>query len=125
MSQFPQARQRSWELEYGTDNKVVFNFFNAVYAWMAVGLAVTAVVAYFVSQTPAALQAIYGTPLKWVLWLGMFGIAQVSDGLGDGIMPWVIALAGLILAILFGLVTGLAPAMSALNLKIVDALGRK
>lgn len=51
MSQFPQAQRRSWELEYGTDNKVVFNFFNAVYAWMAVGLAVTAAVAWFVSQS--------------------------------------------------------------------------
>jgi FtsH-binding integral membrane protein len=76
MSQFPQSESRRWELEYGTDNKVVFNFFNAVYAWMAVGLAVTAVVAYFTSQSQAAIQAVYGTPLKWVLFLGMFAIAM-------------------------------------------------
>ena len=37
MSQFPQTQRRSWELEYGTDDRTVFNFFNAVYAWMAVG----------------------------------------------------------------------------------------
>jgi FtsH-binding integral membrane protein len=51
MSQFPQTQRRPWELEYGTDNKVVFNFFNAVYAWMAVGLAVTAAAAWLVSQS--------------------------------------------------------------------------
>jgi putative ABC transport system permease protein len=57
--------------------------------------------------------------------LGLFAIAQASDGLGDGIMPWMVALAGLVLALLFGLITGLAPALMAFNLKIVDALGRK
>ena len=45
MSQFPYARNKV--IDYGTDEKVQFNFFNAVYAWMAVGLAVTAVVAWW------------------------------------------------------------------------------
>ncbi|MEJ0058513.1 MAG: FtsX-like permease family protein [Terricaulis sp.] len=38
--------------------------------------------------------------------------------------PWIAGI-GVALAILFGLVTGIVPALSALNLKIVDALGRK
>ena len=38
MSQFPYAKKV--ELDYATDEKVVFNFFNTVYAWMAVGIAV-------------------------------------------------------------------------------------
>jgi len=75
MSQFPQSQRRSWGLEYGTDNKVVFNFFNAVYAWMAVGLAVTAAVAWFVSQSSVALHLIFGTPLRWALILGSVAIA--------------------------------------------------
>jgi FtsH-binding integral membrane protein len=56
---FPQTRVQ--KLEYGTDERVVFNFFNTVYAWMAVGLAVTATVAYLVAQSPAALSIIYGS----------------------------------------------------------------
>src|SRR5687768_770400 len=76
MSQFPGVQYRERVLGYAADDKVVSRFFNAVYAWMAVGLAVTAVVAWYVSRTPAALQMIYGTPLKWVLWLGMFGLAM-------------------------------------------------
>src|SRR3954453_21644102 len=53
MTMYPdQSRTtRPLKLAYGTDNKVVFNFFNAVYAWMAVGLAVTAAAAWFVSQS--------------------------------------------------------------------------
>ena len=57
MSMYPQTRR--YELEYGTDEKVVFNFFNAVYAWMAVGLAVTATVAFLCSRSPAILGFIY------------------------------------------------------------------
>ena len=57
MSMYPQSRP--YELEYGTDEKVVFNFFNAVYAWMAVGLGVTATVAYLCARSPAALSFIY------------------------------------------------------------------
>ena len=38
MSNFPQSGSRRVELEYGTTDRTMFNFFNAVYAWMAVGL---------------------------------------------------------------------------------------
>jgi hypothetical protein len=34
MSMFPNSQTRPIELEYGADNRAVFNFFNAVYAWM-------------------------------------------------------------------------------------------
>jgi uncharacterized protein len=63
MSMYPQSRR--YELEYGTDEKVVSNFFNAVYAWMAVGLALTATVAYLCSQSPAVLRLLYAN--KFVL----------------------------------------------------------
>ena len=74
MSMYPDSRP--YELEYGTDEKVVFNFFNAVYAWMAVGLGVTALVAWFVSQQPELLRIIYsGRGMVIAMALGAFGIA--------------------------------------------------
>lgn len=39
-------------IDYGTDEASTFSFFNMVYAWMAVGIAVTAVVGWFVAHTP-------------------------------------------------------------------------
>jgi FtsH-binding integral membrane protein len=74
MSQFPQSQRRSWELEYGTDDKTTFNFFNAVYAWMAVGLAVTAAVAWFVSQS----QLVYITGGKGFAVAFMLGAALLA-----------------------------------------------
>src|SRR4051812_5209678 len=65
---------RPWELSYGTDEKVVFNFFNAVYAWMCVGLAVTAAVAFVFSQSPTLLHTIYGSRLGYTV----FGLAAFA-----------------------------------------------
>ena len=49
----------------------------------------------------------------------------VRDMVGNiGMSLWVL-IPGILAAILFGLVTGLAPALNAFNLKIVTALGRK
>jgi hypothetical protein len=80
MSMFPdsQARTRPIELDYGTDNRAVFNFFNAVYAWMFVGLAVTAAVGFFVSQSPTMRQTLYGN--------GKFGIIALL--LGAWVVAW-------------------------------------
>src|SRR4051794_26189224 len=61
MSMYPQSGSRKpWELEYARDDKSLVKFFNVVYAWMAVGLAVTAAVAWFTAQSPAMLRVIYG-----------------------------------------------------------------
>src|SRR4051812_40360907 len=48
-------------LDYATgqEGAIVGRFFNAVYGWMAAGLALTAVVAWYVSTQPAALQVIF------------------------------------------------------------------
>ncbi len=40
-----------------------------VYNHMAAGVGITGVVAYLVSQSPAMLEMIFGTPLKWVVML--------------------------------------------------------
>src|SRR5262245_27927474 len=82
MSMYPQsgAGRKPWELEYGTTDRTLFNFFNAVYAWMAVGLAVTAAVAWGVAQSPAMLRAIYGGPFIMVAAaIGMFVVALAAQ----------------------------------------------
>jgi len=45
----------------------------SVYNYMAMGLGLTGLIAYFVSTSPALLQAIYGTPLQWVVMLAPLG----------------------------------------------------
>jgi FtsH-binding integral membrane protein len=76
MSMYPDSQAQRYELEYGTDNKAVFNFFNAVYAWMAVGLAVTAGVAWGVSQSPKLLSILFMSKFMVVaLLLGAWAIA--------------------------------------------------
>lgn len=72
MSQFPQQQSRPWHLNYageGTRDLTVFSFFNAVYAWMAVGLAVTAAVAYMVAHSPM---------LEMVYRFGVGGLVLIS-----------------------------------------------
>lgn len=44
-----------------------------VYNIMASGLALTGLVAYITANTPALFQAIFGTPLQWVVMLAPFG----------------------------------------------------
>jgi hypothetical protein len=68
-------QSRPVELEYGTDDKAVFNFFNAVYAWMAVGLAVTAAVAWYVSQNMAVMKVLYGRGVYLAVLLGTVALA--------------------------------------------------
>ena len=74
MQAFDQTQR--YELDYASDDKVLVPFFNAVYAWMAVGLAVTAVVAWFVSQVPALQSIFYGGPAFAIfMLLAMFALA--------------------------------------------------
>ncbi len=41
--------------------------FQRVYNTMAIGLGVTGLVAFFISNSPAMTQLLFGTPLKWVM----------------------------------------------------------
>ena len=77
MSQYPQGvTLKEKVLSYGTDEKVTFNFFNVVYAWMAVGLAVTGVVAWLGSTSQAFMQTVYGSRGGYVMiGLAAFAIA--------------------------------------------------
>src|SRR4051812_5198306 len=74
MSSYPDSRRI--ELDYGTDARSTFTFFNAVYAWMCVGLVVTALVAWFVSQSQTMTAMIYSSRgVVLAMALGAFGIA--------------------------------------------------
>jgi FtsH-binding integral membrane protein len=45
-----------------------------VYNYMASGVALTGIVALLISSSPAAVQLIFGTPLKWVVMLAPLGL---------------------------------------------------
>ena len=108
MSQFPYARNKV--IDYGTDDKVTFNFFNAVYSWMAVGLALTAVVAYATAHSPAMIKLVYGGPMFAVVCaLGMMGIAmgvqsaalRISAAAGTALFLVYAGLMGMLLSYVF------------------------
>lgn len=45
----------------------------AIYNYMGLGLAITGLTAFVVATTPALMQPIFGTPLKWVVMLAPLG----------------------------------------------------
>lgn len=108
MSQFPQSRRV--ELDYGTDNSVTVSFFNMVYAWMAVGLVLTAAVSWYVSQSPQIMSYFQGgRAFSVFVMLGMFAIAMavqsaalsISAGLGTLLFLVYATLMGALLAPIF------------------------
>lgn len=66
----PYESPRRVELDYATDDRAVFNFFNTVYAWMCAGLAITATTAYLVSMSPSMVRALHGTGISVIVLLG-------------------------------------------------------
>jgi FtsH-binding integral membrane protein len=81
MSQFPNpyagSRGRDMlDYDSGVNTLSVAQFFNTVYAWMCVGLAVTAVVGWYVSQNMDALRLVYSNKGTYLaIGLVAFGIA--------------------------------------------------
>ena len=45
----------------------------SIYNYMGVGLAITGLVAFMVASSPAAMHAIFGSPLRWVVMLAPLG----------------------------------------------------
>src|SRR5690349_9205824 len=58
---FPASR--GLDYESGVDAAVIRRFFNAVYAWMAAGLALTALVAWWVSTRPDIMASVFRGPV--------------------------------------------------------------
>ncbi len=98
----------------GVLENVVADFFRRVYLWMTLGLATTGVIAFFVSTSPALVLAIFGSPLRWVVFLAPLGVVllmsfleeKLSPALATGLFFLYAALNGVSLASIFLLYTG-------------------
>src|SRR4051812_13513917 len=80
MSRLPNSYVSPQSLEYQSraDTMTVAQFFNAVYAWMCVGLAVTALVGWYVSRNVEVQRIIYASRGTYLLIaLAAFGIAWI------------------------------------------------
>jgi FtsH-binding integral membrane protein len=82
MSRFPNfnaTEPSAWQ-QTDTSNPAVVRFFNAVYAWMCAGLALTAVIAYFFSQY-LQKQFVQGhQPFNMGLFIGLFVVEIILVG---------------------------------------------
>lgn len=110
MSQFPsQSGARPLRYESRTDSITVAQFFNAVYAWMAAGLALTAVVAWWVSTQPQLLTSIFKGPALLILFIAEIGLViaissainKISAGVATALFLLYSALNGLTLSVIF------------------------
>ena len=60
---------------------LVNDFVRSVYNWMAIGLALTGFVAFYVSRTPALVGAIFGNPILLIVFiLAYFGLVMYLSG---------------------------------------------
>lgn len=92
-----------------TDVQATNAFLRGVYNWMALGLGLTALVAYVVATTPVVAQAIFTNPiLFWGLLLGQLGL--------------VFAISGAVHRMSAGTATGLFLLYSALNGATLSAI---
>src|SRR3954471_10818908 len=64
---FPQSQPMQYESR--ADTVTVAQFFNAVYAWMAAGLGLTAVVAWWVSTRPDIMMQVFRGPILIILFV--------------------------------------------------------
>jgi len=76
-------------LDYGqdVDAGVVARFFNAVYAWMAAGLGLTAAVAWWVSTQPELMRNIFRGPVIIVLVIAQLALVWMVAGSINRIGP--------------------------------------
>lgn len=73
MSQYQGVNYRETVAGYPAERSAVVAFFNVVYAWMAAGLGLTAVVAWWLSTRPDLMEQVFRLPVL----IGLF-IAQIA-----------------------------------------------
>ena len=109
MSRYPTPYQSQPQvMDYGS-NAVVARFMNNVYAWMAAGLALTAVVAWMISQNAQAMATVFnrGTFLLLILVeLGLvmaisYAINKIGTGVATALFLLYAAINGLTFSIIF------------------------
>jgi uncharacterized protein len=104
VSSRPTLNYEAAESRSSAETAALVSFFNSVYAWMATGLAVTALVGWTVSRTPALVEIIYSSPgMMLFMVLGAFGIAWLVQSAAATIS----ATAGTILFLVYAAVIGL------------------
>lgn len=113
MSNFGQQPyyQRPMPLDYGTEagSPAVASFFNAVYAWMCAGLALTAVIAYWVAGHPTILTQVLGGPVLIMLFIAQIvlvvvisaAVRRINAAVATGLFLLYAALNGLTLSGIF------------------------
>ena len=115
MAQIPfGSRSDALDYESRGDSATVAQFFNTVYAWMASGLALTAVVAWWVSTQRDVMRAIFHGPTFFVLLLAEIGLViaisagmrRISATVATILFMIYSALNGLTLSIIFVRFTG-------------------
>jgi FtsH-binding integral membrane protein len=88
----------------------VNEFVRSVYNWMAIGLALTGFVAFYVSKSPSLVQLIFGNPLILIVFiLAYFGLVmylsgrinKISAGTATSLFVLYSALTGVLLASVF------------------------
>lgn len=87
-----------------------------VYNYMASGVALTGIISLLVSMNPAAMQVLFGTPVKWVVMLAPIGvvfffaarIGQMRASTAQGLFWLYAGLVGLSLASIFVVYTGIS-----------------
>ncbi len=107
---FGTASSSTLGYESRTDSTAVVQFFNTVYAWMASGIALTALVAWWVSTQPQ-LADIFRGPTRWVLLIVQIGLVvaivgavnKISAGVATALFMLYSALMGLTLSVIFSL----------------------
>jgi FtsH-binding integral membrane protein len=108
--------RKPFDLSYdGVKENAVFNFFNAVYAWMCVGLAVTAISAWFVSRDQQLMQILFqrGVLAIWLIgtlllvWAIQSVALRISAAVGTVLFLLYAAIVGMMLSgILLAYTTG-------------------
>jgi FtsH-binding integral membrane protein len=109
MSRYQAPYSQPQTLDYGTSAGVVARFMNNVYAWMAAGLALTAVVAWWVASQGAYFRTIFNPGTLIVLFLAEIGLVmaisyavnRISAGVATALFLLYAAINGLTFSVIF------------------------
>ena len=129
MAQFDTVRSTGTHAGAARIDEGLRAYMNKVYATMAVGMAVTGVVAYLVGTNEAMMQAIFGSGLRWVVMFAplivvfAFGavINKLSVAAATAVFYGFAALMGLSISFIFAVYTGFSIAQTFLVTSIAFA----
>ena len=77
----PQTRSNVWRGAAASVDAGLRAYMLSVYNLMALAIGFTGVVCYYVASNEVLMRAIFGTPLKWVVFAGVLGLGWMAPGL--------------------------------------------